>query len=198
VHRAKSELDAAKAELKRLHEIRDLSMRMADADYDAAVATKSEAVAAVPVDSLKERLKIAKSELALAEIKAPCKGTVLKIFVRAGESIGQKPILRMGNLERMVALAEVYEVDAKRVQRSQEATIRSPAFHAPYNENGLRGKVVAVGRVVNTPELKSLNPFARVDRHVIPIRIELDKEGCGEAGRFVNLQVDVEVRAAGQ
>ncbi|MGA2065874.1 MAG: efflux RND transporter periplasmic adaptor subunit [Thermoguttaceae bacterium] len=195
-HRAKTELDAAKAELRSLQETRDLSAKAAEADYAAAVASKSEAVAAIPVKSLQQRLEMAKADLALAEIKAPCKGTVLKIFVRAGESIAQKPILCMADLERMVALAEVYEVDARRVARGQTAIIRSPAFHPPHDEKGLRGKVVAVGRMVNTPELKSLDPFARVDRHVIPIRIELDKEGSAEAARFVNLQVDVELHTA--
>ncbi|MGD0899244.1 MAG: HlyD family efflux transporter periplasmic adaptor subunit [Thermoguttaceae bacterium] len=194
VHRAQTELDAAKSDLERLQKGHELSVKLADADYDAAVAAKNEAIAAVPVKSLEDRLKIAKAELEIAQIKAPSKGTVLKIFVHPGESIGQKPILRMGNLDKMVAAAEVYEVDAKRLDRGQTAVIRSPAFHAPHDKDGLRGKLLTIGRVINTPELKSINPFARVDRHVIPVRIELDKEGCGEAARYVNLQVDVEIR----
>jgi HlyD family secretion protein len=196
VHRAKTEMDAAKAELRSLQETRDLSLKAAEADYGAAVAAKREAVVAIPIKSLQQRLEMAKADLALAEIKAPTSGTVLKIFVRAGESLAQKPILAMGNLARMVALAEVYEVDAKRVDRSQAAIVRSPAFHAPFDQAGLQGKVVAVGRMVNTPELKSLNPFARVDRHVIPVRIELDKKDSVEAARFVNLQVDIELHTA--
>jgi HlyD family secretion protein len=197
-HRAKTEWDAAKAELRSLQETRNFSEEAAKADYAAAVAAKDAALTAIPLKSLQQRLEMAKSDLALAEIKAPCKGTVLKIFVREGESIAQKPILCMADLERMVALAEVYEVNAKGVACGQTAIVRSPAFHAPRDESGLQGKVVAIGRMVNTPELKSLNPFQRVDRHVIPIRIELDEKDGVEAARFVNLQVDVELQAAGK
>jgi HlyD family secretion protein len=197
-HRAKTELDAAKAELRSLQETRNFSEEAAKADYGAAVAAKDAALTAVPLKSLEQRLEMAKSDLALTEIKAPCKGTVLKIFVREGESIAQKPILCMADLERMVALAEVYEVNAKGVARWQAAIVRSPAFHTPRDETGLQGKVVAIGCMVNTPELKSLNPFERVDRHVIPIRIELSKDDSVEAARFVNLQVDITLPAAGK
>lgn len=193
VHRAKTELGAAKADLRGLQETRQLNAQAAEADYGAALAGKTEAVAAIPIKSLQERLEMAKADLALSEIRAPSSGTVLKIFVRAGESLAQKPVLAMGDLARMVAQAEVYEVDAKRVERGLPAVIRSPAFHAPFDQAGLQGKVVSVGRMVNTPELKSLNPFARVDRHVIPVRIELDKKDSVEAARFVNLQVDIEI-----
>jgi HlyD family secretion protein len=198
VHHAQTELAATKAELKRLRATQDLATRAAQADLKAAQASKEAAIAAVPVKSLVQKLEMARFELSMAEVKSPCDGRVMKTFMRAGETISQKPILRMANLDRMVALAEVYEVDVKQVHVGQMATIRSKAFHAPKDAKGLRGKVVQIGRIVNTPELKSLNPFAKADRHVIPIRIEIDPDDSAEAAQFVDLQVDVELHGPGK
>ena len=197
VHHAQSELAAAKAEYKHFQATQDLAAQAAEADLKAALASKDEAVAAVPVKSLEQKLDMARLELAMAEIKSPSDGRVMKTFLRAGETISQKPILRMANLDRMAALAEVYEVDVKQVRVGQAVTIRSKAFHAPKDKEGLRGKVVQIGRIVNTPELKSLDPFAKADRHVIPIRIEIAADDCPEAAQFVDLQVDVEMDRKG-
>ncbi|MGA2619979.1 MAG: efflux RND transporter periplasmic adaptor subunit [Thermoguttaceae bacterium] len=190
---AKTELESARVELKGLRATQDLARRAAEAEFRSALASKDEALALIPLGSLAARREMAKLQLALTEIKAPAAGTVLKVFMQAGESIGPKPILRLANLTRMVARVEVYEVDAKQVRLGQPAIVRSAAFHAPKDRDGLHGRVVQIGRLVNTPELRSLDPFARVDRHVIPIRIELSPEDTAEAAHFVDLQVDVEL-----
>ncbi len=191
VHHAQTDLAATQAEWKQFQATQDLAAQAAAADLKAALASKDEAAAAVPVKSLQQQRETVRFELSLAEIKSPCAGRVLKTFMRAGETIAQKPILRMANLDRMVALAEVYDVDVKQVRQGQTATIRSKAFHAPKDKEGLRGIVVQIGRIVNTPELKSLDPFAKADRHVIPVRIEIAAKDCAEAAQFVELQVDV-------
>ena len=187
VHQARSEMSAAGAELKRLNATRELAARAADADLKAALASKDEVAAAIPIKSLQQKREMARFEPSLAEVKSPCDGRVLKTFMRAGETIGQKPILRMANLDRMVAVAEIYEVNLKQVRVGQAATIRSKAFRMAKGREGLSGKVVQIGRVVNTPELKSLDPFAKADRHVIPIRIEIAADDCAEAAQFVDL-----------
>lgn len=196
VHHARTELSAAKAEAKRLTATQGLAVQAADADLKAATAAKDEARAAVPVKSLQQKQEMARLELTMAEVKAPCDGRVMKTFMRVGETVSQKPILRIANLDHMVALAEVYEVDVKQVRMGQKVTIRSKAFHAPKDRDGLRGKVIQIGRAVNTPELKSINPFAKADRHVIPIRIEIAQDDCAEAAQFVELQVDVELHGS--
>lgn len=194
LHQAQTELASAKAEWKRLQATQDLAAKAAEADLKAAMASKDEVAAAVPVKSLEQKRDMARLELSMAQIKSPCDGRVMRIFMRAGETVSQKPILQIANLDRMVALAEVYEVDVKQVSLGQTATIRSKAFHAPKDKEGLRGKVVQIGRIVNTPELKSLDPFAKADRHVIPIRIEIAADDCAEAAQFVDLQVEVELK----
>jgi HlyD family secretion protein len=196
VHRAKAELSAAKADARQLQATQSLAAKAAEADLKVTMASKDAAAAAVPLKSLLQKEELARVELSMTEIKSPCDGRVMKVFMRAGETVSQKPILRMANLDLMVALAEVYEVDIKRVHVAQTATIRSKAFHAPKDKDGLRGKVVQISRIVNTPELKSLNPFAKADRHVISIRIEIAKDDCPVAAQFVDMQVDVELHGA--
>jgi HlyD family secretion protein len=193
VDKATTDLSAAQAELKRLQQTRDLSARAAKAELDAAKAAKDQAITAIPVESAQRKLEAAQAQLKLVELKAPCPGTVLRVFARPGESIGHKPVLRMADLHAMVVQAEVYDVDVKRLSVGQKATIESKAFPAPHDEEGLTGKIVSIGRMVNTPELRSLDPFARVDRHVVPVRILLDKPHTPIAARYVNLQVDVKI-----
>ena len=192
VHRAKTEWAVADSELTTLHESQKLSRTAAIDEYKAAVAGKKVAASSVPIESLKCQRKMAQAELDLTEIKAPSKGRILKIFVQEGESIGQKPILRMANVDSMVAIVEVLDVSVKRIKKNQKAVIKSGAFHEPYKD-GLEGEVDSIGRVVNTPELKSLDPYARADRHVIPVRIKLKNAHCAEAASFVNMQVEVEI-----
>ena len=181
-----------------MQESRELNAKAAEADYGAAVAAKTEAIAAIPVKSLEERLEMAKAELALTEIRAPCgRHGAEDLRAAPASRSARSPILRDGQPGAdggpRRGVRGGCQAGARWARRPPSAARR---FHAPYDKEGLQGKVVAVGRMVNTPELKSLDPFARVDRHVIPVRIELDRRGSVEAGRFVNLQVDIEIHTA--
>jgi len=191
VTQAEAELAVAEADLKKLDRTLDFSRRAAEAELNAAEAGKRQAAASIPVESLRSQLEITEAKLRQSEIRAPSKGAVLRVFMESGESIGRTPILQMADLEQMSAVAEVYETDVKRIELGQPAVVRSEAFRAPYDEDGLHGKVEAIGRLITTPELKSLDPFARADRHVVPVRVLLDQNDSRQAADFSNLQVDV-------
>jgi HlyD family secretion protein len=126
---------------------------------------------------------------------------VLRIMLQPGEFVAQIPILEIGDVSRMVAIAEVYEADAKELFVGQSAVIRSPAFAGRYAdgsieaEGGIRGKVTHVGSMVASPGLTNRNPLAPSDRSVVEVRVEIDpadKEATAEAARRVGLQVTVE------
>ncbi len=121
---------------------------------------------------------------------------VLNVLMRAGERVGPGPILQMADLDRMVAVAQVYETDLKRVFLNQKAKITSRSFPSPFDEHGLEGKVVRIGRMILQPSLKELNPLAPADRRAADVRIELTKEASEQAKNFVQMQVDVEFVAA--
>jgi len=191
VETARLELAVAEAAFDKQSQTSKLNVKAAQAELAAAVASKKQVLSAISIESLKAARDLAKSQLDRAVIVAPNDGTVLKVFVQPGETIGRTPILQMGDLERMVVVAEVYETDIKRIRLSQKANIRSRAFAPPYDRKGLTGKVVQIGRLISTPELRSLDPFAQADRRVVEVRIEVDRRHCRVAGSFVNLQVDV-------
>jgi HlyD family secretion protein len=191
VRQAEVELAAANADLEKLNRTRDLTLAAALADLHAAEAGKGQVQALIALESLERRSEMAKAQLAQTRIRAPTKGTILKVFVVEGESIGAMPILQMADLDEMVAVAQVYETDVKRVHLGQSAVVKSEAFEGQYAKDGIRGKVVQIGSTVATPELKSLDPFARADRHVVAVRVALDEEGSRQAAKLVNLQVEV-------
>jgi HlyD family secretion protein len=120
---------------------------------------------------------------------------LLRIMIQPGEFVAQIPILEIGDVSRMVAIAEVYEADAKELVVGQSAVIRSPAFAGKYAQEGVRGKVTRVGSMVASPGLTNRNPLAPGDRSVVEVRVEIDpadKEATAEAARRVGLQVTVE------
>ncbi len=136
--------------------------------------------------------------------------TVLRIFVRPGEAVAQLPVMQIGDLRKMICIAEVYEADVQELFLDQQVTIRSPAFSGNYADGkldsttnrrtgGIRGKVVHIGRMIAPPGLKNRNPLAPADRSVVEVRIEIDLEAnnaaIAEAGKKKPLE-DANAHAA--
>jgi HlyD family secretion protein len=145
--------------------------------------------------------KVAAETLEQSQLKAPGNpgdgGTyhVLKILMEPGEFVTQIPVLQLGDLSRMVCVAEVYEADVKEIQVGQSARIHSPAFGGDYATEGIAGKVLRIGSMVSNPDLESRNPLAPVDRSVIDVVVELDptdSAATAEAASRIGLQVTVE------
>lgn len=125
---------------------------------------------------------------------------VLRILMQPGEFVAQIPILELGDVGKMVAIAEVYEADAKELSVGQAAVIRSPAFAGKFadgagDDGGIRATVTRIGTMVASPGLTNRNPLAPSDRSVVEVRVEIDPadaEATQEAARRVGLQVTVE------
>jgi len=169
VQQAETELDSAQAALQQLLRANELSV-------EAAVL----------------ELKLAQLKYQKTLITAPCDGTILKIYTRPGETIGAKPILQMADLRQMVVVTEVYENEIHHLHLGQKAFITSKAFPPPYDKKTLQGKITRMGQMISTPVLKSVDPFAPTDRHVVEVRVQLDNEAVQQVARFSNLQVDVQ------
>ena len=190
VEQAAAQLAAGRAELSQWSESSRWQKAAAKADLAAAEANKQQVLAAIPVGSLQDRVAMAKLQLDWTDLTAPAAGTVLKVYARPGELIGNSPVLLLADLSQMVCIAEVYESDRQRVSVGQSAEIRSAALGSETNAV-LHGKVARVGRLIATPQLKALDPFARADRRVIGVRIELDTASSQRAADLVNLEVEV-------
>lgn len=199
LNKATEEVASAEAALQRLNKATELKQKTTAADRAAAEAGVEQARRAFPVESLRRQLVLAEERLRQATIPAPITGTVLKVFTPQGSSVGQRPVLQVADLSRMVCIAEVYDNEIHRIREKQEVAIESKTFQDSASESGkppvLRGQVSRIGRVVGTPELKAIDPYAPVDRRVIEVRIEIRPEDVPRAARFINLQVDVRFSA---
>jgi HlyD family secretion protein len=126
----------------------------------------------------------ARAEAQRSYIHAPLDGRVLDIIVRPGELIGEFGILEVGQVDRMFAIAEVFETDIRRVRTGQRATIRSAAL-----KEELEGTVTHIRQKVEKQDEIGTDPAARKDARIIEVAIELDDSTA--ASRLTNLQVDV-------
>jgi len=198
VEQAETELASARAALEQAALANRLGLEAAQLELEAAREAKLQLPFAVPIKTLQMNNKLAAAQFKRTEVLAPCAGTILKIYARQGETIGAKPILQIADTRRMVVAAEVYENEVKHIRIGREVRISSKAFASPYDRDGLRGKVVRIGRMVNAPLLRSVDPFAPADRHVVEVRVELDEEGSRQTATLSNLQVDVRFLKGGE
>lgn len=129
-------------------------------------------------------LRQAQAELKRSYLYAPIDGTVLDVIARAGEFIDIEGAIALGNVNQMVAIAEVYETDIHRVRVGQSASISSAVLGT-----GLSGKVHSIQRMVAKQDQLGTDPAARKDARIIEVEILLDD--AGPASMLTNLQVDV-------
>ncbi len=186
-----AELDKARAELEKLTRKRTLDAAVARAQVESAQAGLARTLASIELESLRRGVALAKARLARTVMRAPVRGRILKIIGRAGEATGGQPILQIGDVRQMYALAEVYETDARAVQMGARARVSSPALHGV-----LTGTVDRVGTLVSKNDIFDLDPAADIDRRVIEVYVRLDDSSIARS--LVNLQVDVVIEAAGR
>ncbi len=157
------------------------------AEAKAASCTAARATARVADSEIKvsrTRVDFQKAELQRTFITAPFDGRVLGILVQPGEFIGLKGILELGRVDRMYAIAEVYETDIGRVSIGQKAQISSDAL-----SETLTGKVEFIHLKVAKQDEIGTDPAARKDARIIEVDILLDKPELAAA--LTNLQVDI-------
>lgn len=135
-------------------------------------------------EAISDQLEEAASEDEATQSE-PSQYTVLRIFLGDGEVVTQSPIMQLGELSKMICVAEVYEADRKELFLNQEVIIRSPAFSGFFadggkdeklgrRKGGIIGKVTQIGRMIAPPGLPNRNPLAPSDRSVVEVQIEID------------------------
>jgi HlyD family secretion protein len=148
----------------------------------AARANASAAQAAVAVAEAQLRRALAVQQRAY--IRAPVAGRILDVHTRPGEMVGAKGILELGRVDRMYAIAEVYETDIARVRVGQPATVSSKAIGRP-----LGGVVERIRQQVRKLDQFDTDPAARKDARIVEVEIRLDDSSVAAA--LTNLQVEV-------
>lgn len=159
----------------------------ADAQFQTASCTAARVGAQAvrgSVELAEARLARQRAALERARVRAPVNGRVLEVMTRPGELIGQDGILEIGAVDRMYAIAEVYETDIARVEIGQRATVSSAALKSP-----LGGVVEHVRLQVRKQDVLGTDPAARQDARIVEVEILLDD--AAPAAALSNLQVEV-------
>ncbi|MEO6027809.1 MAG: HlyD family efflux transporter periplasmic adaptor subunit [Candidatus Binatia bacterium] len=177
VTRARAEFEHADRELRRFDRLFDEAIVSA-AERDARRMRARIAAAEVA---------LAEAELALAMVRAPVAGQVLKVHARAGEKVGPDGIAELGRTDPMYVVAEVYETDVGRVRLGQRATVSSPAL-----DGVLEGTVERVGLMVGRKDVLGNDPVDEADARVVEVEVRLD-DGARVAA-LTHLQVEVAIR----
>jgi HlyD family secretion protein len=157
----------------------------ADASRAACSAGRAQAAAAAAAVAVADAsLKRALAVQQRAFVRAPFAGRVLDIHARPGELVGHRGILELGRVDRMYAIAEVYETDISRVKVGQPATISSRALGRP-----LGGTVERIRQQVRKQDQLGTDPAARKDARIVEVEVRLDNSAAAAA--LTNLQVEV-------
>ena len=133
-------------------------------------------------------VEVSKAELERTYIKAPARGRILDVLRQPGEFIGAEGVLELGRVERMYAVAEVYETDIGRVKIGQTATVTSDALPHP-----LSGRVELIRHKVQKQDVTGTDPAAGKDARIIEVEILLDDPES--AVSLTHLQVEVIIDA---
>jgi HlyD family secretion protein len=182
----------------------------AKANYDTSVATTNQQIAAAqatlakiaevrPVDVAGAQAELARAqanarqaqaELADAYIRAPMAGEILKVHSRAGEAPSTNGIVEMGQTSQMVAVAEVYESDVRKLRVGQAATIKSES--GAFSQN-LKGTVSYIGLQIGKQDVLNTDPAADSDSRVVEVKITIDPTDSNVVKGLTNSKIAVTI-----
>jgi len=141
-----------------------------------------------PLSLIRTQIVAAEQQLERARLTSPIAGNVVSIDTRVGESVAQFPLIQVADLSRMACIVEIYQTDAPHVRVGQNVQLRNVAFDQP-----LKGHIARIDRLVGYPQLRSMDPLAKVDYRTLPVMVEIAAEDSVAAARWLQLQVEVEV-----
>lgn len=167
------QLRQARATLVSLAEVRDVDVKLAEAEVRKAQA----------------QVLRAEKNLDLTYVRAPLDGQVLKVHTKIGETVGDTGILDLGQTQRMDVVAEVYETDISRVRVGQRAVITAAALPQP-----IQGTVSQVGLRIAKKDVLDTDPVAETDARVVEVKIQLDPAASRLVQNLTNMQVSVQIQ----
>ena len=192
----RQQLNEAQANLSRIQSSRQKQVAQAQATLDQIAEVRPVDVNVVRSQVAQAQASVARAqaELNLATVRSPQDGRVLKIHTRPGELVGAQGIISLGQTQRMVAVAEVYELDISHIRAGQTATVTSKNNAFP---EVLRGKVVEVGLEIGKQDVLNTDPAAQFDARVVEVKVLLDEPSSRRVAGLTNLslQVYIEVKS---
>ena len=167
------QINEARSTLDKVAEVRPVDVQTAQAEVNAAQAA----------------VKKAQADLDLAYVRSPRNGQILKIHSWDGEIVGNDGIVDLGQTAQMMAVAEVYETDVKRLKIGQKAVITSEAFTGE-----AIGQVEEIGLQIYKNKVLNTDPTAATDARVVEVKVLLDPISSRKVRAFTNLEVTVVIK----
>jgi HlyD family secretion protein len=188
----RQQLNEAQANLNRIQLSRQKQVSEARATLDQIAEVRPVDVNVVRSQVAQAQASVARAqaELNLATVRSPQDGRVLKIHTRPGELVGAQGIISLGQTQRMVAVAEVYELDISHIRAGQTATVTSKNNAFP---EVLRGKVVEVGLEIGKQDVLNTDPAAQFDARVVEVKVLLDEPSSRRVAGLTNLSLQVAI-----
>ena len=169
------QVQAEKAMLEKLKEVRPVDVKVAQAEVEKA---------AVLINRVK-------AELEDFYVRSPVAGQILKINTRVGEQVNtSQGIVELGRTQQMYAIAEIYETDVSKIQVGQRASIISE--HGGF-AGTLHGTIDHIGLQIKKQDILDSDPAADKDARVVEVKVKLDPEDTPKVAGLTNLQVRVTV-----
>lgn len=174
----------------------------AERDVERALATLSRyatgsetvqadiAVAQANLDAARADLARTTQDLERAYVRAPERGTVLDINVRAGERPPSDGIIDLGDTSQMTVVAEVYQTLIGRVTIGDPVSVSAEAL-----AQDLTGVISAIGLEIGRQSITSSDPASNTDARVVDVIIVLDPASSDLAQTFTNLEAVVRIDA---
>lgn len=165
----------------------------AEADLATLATPRPEDVALAEsrVAQMRAALDKARADAALARVRAPMDGTVLRIFARPGDQVGGDGLLEMADLTRLDVVADVFETDLPRIRPGIAAEVIVPGEAAR-----LPATVRELGWTVRRTTQAGSDPVAAVDARTVEVRLTLSDEAAALLRRRSGMQVQVHIPPA--
>jgi HlyD family secretion protein len=162
----------ARDQLAGLSEIREVDVRMQEAEVAAAQAM----------------LARTEADLAAASVRSPVAGRVLRIHAHPGERLADRGILELADVAHMEAVAEVFEGDLPAISVGQQARVRVTGSGLL-----LDGSVTRVGLIVARKDVLSNDPVSDTDARVVEVRVALSRDDVRRVESLSNARVEVTI-----
>lgn len=128
------------------------------------------------------------AEAALARLRAPISGTVIRVLARSGERAGTDGVLEIADLSRMDVVADVYETDLPRLRLGAAAEVQVAGEAARF-----AATVREIGWQVRRNNQATTDPVAAVDARTVEVRLTLAPDAVEALARRSNMQVQVAI-----
>jgi HlyD family secretion protein len=121
---------------------------------------------------------VIRQRIAKCTVSSPMNGTVIRVWLRPGESfstISPRPLLQLADLSLLRVRAEVDERDVLKVRAGQKALV----FPEGKREQAVTGSVVSLYRSLGRKHVANDDPAERTDREVLEMLVGLDTRPAG-------------------